>query len=39
MFLHDRLIAGKAAVMHDWQKDQALIISLPEINEEERKYF
>ncbi len=39
MFLHDRLVASKAFLMEEWQKDPNLIVNLPEVNEEERKYF
>jgi hypothetical protein len=39
MFLHERLIASKAFFMEEWQKDPNLISNLPEVNEEERKYF
>lgn len=39
MFLHDRLVPSKAVIMHEWQKDPFLIIPLPEVNDEERKYF
>jgi hypothetical protein len=37
--LHERLDPSKAAIMHEWQKDPYLIIPLPEVNDEERKYF
>jgi hypothetical protein len=39
MFLHERLIASKANGMAEWQLANELIAPLPEVNEEERKYF